>query len=297
MGGLGSPNSVLVFNKDGKFVRSIGSRGQGPGEHNTVNNVAVDDKNSRLFILAGGPSKVICYHLDGTFIKETRLNQSDWYFDINYNNGELFIACLGWEGKIANEKVFRMNDILQVTDSIICWEKYYGVGFHAEISPLRIVKNGTSVYVYPKEVYAKWYAPNVKVLRDTLYRLEDNQLIPELKLKFRNDGFDGYGDKIIDLHNLYRSSRYIFAHYKYNPNNRERNSEQMKKYYFCYDTKTGRGYNMLDGYLDDIHGIKERITIRPLSTDSEYFYYWYTHMNPNDREEPNPVLYIGKLKK
>jgi hypothetical protein len=160
-----------------------------------------------------------------------------------------------------------------------------------------IVKNGTSIYVYPNEVYSKWDAPNVKVLRDTLYRLEHNQLIPELKLKFRNDGFDGYGDKIIDLYNLYRSSRYIFAYYQYNPNNRERNTERAKRYHFCYDTKTGQGYNMQDGYKDDIHGIEERVFIHPLSTDSEYFYYWYTHMNPNDLEEPNPTLYIGKLKK
>ena len=54
---------------------------------------------------------------------------------------------------------------------------------------------------------------------------------------------------------------------------------------------------MQDGYTDDIHGIKERIRIRPLSTNTEYIYYWHTHMNPNDLEEPNPTLYFGKLKK
>ena len=140
-------------------------------------------------------------------------------------------------------------------------------------------------------------AHNIKVLRDTLYRLEDNHLIPELKLKFRNDGIDGYGDKIINLFNLYRSSRYIFANYVYNPNNRERNTEFPKTSYFCHDTKTGKGYNMLGGYTDDIHGIEEHVEIRPLTSDSEYFYYWYTHMNPNNSEEPNPTLYIGKLKK
>jgi len=159
------------------------------------------------------------------------------------------------------------------------------------------VKNRTSIYIYPKELYPKWSAPNVIFLRDTLYRLADNQLIPELKLKFRNDGIDRYGDKVINIHNLYRSSRYIFANYVYNPNNRERNTEFPKPSYFCYDTKTRKGYNMLGGYTDDINGIEERVEIRPLSSDSEYFYYWYTHMNPNDREEPNPTLYIGKLKK
>ena len=300
MGGIGVHGTVLVFSKDGKFVRSIGSRGQGPGEHNTLTNVSFDDKNSRLFLLSNGPNKIICYHLDGTFLKESLLNQSGWsYGDINYHNNEVFLERFTSDrGNISKKIVYRMNDNLQVTDSIICWENYF------EKSPNSstrftdyIIKNGASIYYYPKETYAKWNAPNVKVLRDTLYRIEDNQLIPELKLQFRNDGFDRYGDKIIDLHNLYRSSRYIFANYNYNPNNRERNTEPARWYYFCYDTKTGKGYNMLDGYLDDIHGIETRVNIRPLNNDSEYFYYLHTHMNPNDLEEPNPTLYIGKLKK
>ena len=54
---------------------------------------------------------------------------------------------------------------------------------------------------------------------------------------------------------------------------------------------------MLDGYTDDIHGIEKRVRIRPLVTDSEIFYYWHTSMKPEDREEPNPTLYIIKLKK
>jgi len=143
----------------------------------------------------------------------------------------------------------------------------------------------------------KKYAPQIKVLRDTLYRLEDNRLVPELKLKFRNDGFDRAGDKIIDLYNIYRSSRYVFAMYEFNPNNKERNTERPTRYYFCYDTKTGKGFNIKDGYTDDINGIDKPVSIRPLHTDSEIFYYWHTHMKPDDREEPNPTLYIIKLKK
>ena len=298
MGGLSS-GEVLVFNNDGKFVRSIGSRGQGPGEHNSIQNIAFDEKNSRLYILSYNPNKVICYNLDGKFLKESLLEQSGWpYSDIIYHNDELFLDQVKIVGEhILKRIVYRMNDNLQFTDSIICWENYFEKINSASRFKDYLVKNGTSIYFYPKELYGKWDAPNVKVLRDTLYRIEENQLIPELKLKFRNDGFDSHGDKIIDLHNLYRSTRYIFAYYEYNPNNRERNAEPMSKYYFCYDTKTGKGYNMLDGFMDDIHGIEKRVGIHPLTSDSEYFYYWHTHMNPNDLEEPNPTIYIGKLKK
>jgi hypothetical protein len=54
---------------------------------------------------------------------------------------------------------------------------------------------------------------------------------------------------------------------------------------------------MLDGYTDDINPIGDPVHIRPFSVDTERFYYWHTNMKPGDIEEPNPTLYIGKLKK
>ncbi|MDR2232027.1 MAG: 6-bladed beta-propeller [Tannerella sp.] len=297
MGGLGSPNTVLLFKQDGKFIQSVGSKGQGPGEYNFITNATCDEANRHLFILTDRPFKIICYDLDGKFVKESLLNTNGVYYDINYNNIELYLECLSMDGKISKRILYRLNNNLQVMDSIVCWENYYEQFIDMHRFPDYIVKNGTSMYFLPKEYYPKFFAPSVKVLRDTLYRIENHRLVPDFKLKFKDDGMDLYGDKVIGLLNLYRSSRYIFANYEYNPDNREINKEQTAKYSFCYDTKTGKSYNMLDGYTDDIHGIEKRIEIRPLTSDSEYFYYWYTHMNPDDPEEPNPTLYIGKLKK
>ena len=103
MGGLGGYNTALVFNIDGKFVRSVGSMGQGPGEYNMILNAAFDDRNSRLYILANRPYKIVCYHLDGKFVKESLLDQNGWYYDINYNNDELLLECL-YSGEIIHTK-------------------------------------------------------------------------------------------------------------------------------------------------------------------------------------------------
>ena len=55
---------------------------------------------------------------------------------------------------------------------------------------------------------------------------------------------------------------------------------------------------MKDGYTDDVNKIEKRITrIHPLNTNPEMLYYWYTHMKPEDLEEPNSTLYVIKLKK
>jgi hypothetical protein len=123
-----------------------------------------------------------------------------------------------------------------------------------------------------------------------LHRFENNRLIPELKLKFKNDGIDGSGNKFINLNKIYRSSRYVFSVYNHV-------QKDYNRYFFCYDTKTGKGYHMQDGYTDDIHQIEGRVRIRPFISDTEMFYYLHTHIGPDDLEEPNPTLYIGRLKK
>jgi hypothetical protein len=50
-------------------------------------------------------------------------------------------------------------------------------------------------------------------------------------------------------------------------------------------------------YIDDIHQIEDPVRIHPFNLDTEMFYYLHTHMKSDNLEEPNPTLYIGKLKK
>ena len=61
----------------------------------------------------------------------------------------------------------------------------------------------------------------------------------------------------------------------------------------CYDLKTGERYAMENGFTDDING-SGIVKIRPLTINSEQYYYIYY---PEDsHEEDNPVLCIGTLK-
>ena len=297
---------ILVFNNDGKFVRSIGSKGQGPGEFSTpVSNLAIDERNNHLFALSG--HRIFCYDLTGKFLKVSRpFNSSSteitmFYPEIiDYINDELLISgnkvFRDADGsRFVSSMIYRLNDDFQITDSFTVRNNYYEGGQVYQKPKYRILKGNTSVYMYYSELYRILSLPGVSlrapaevVLRDTLYRFEKNLFVPDLKLKFKNDGISN-GHKFIDLFYIYRSSRYVFSNYQNNLNE--------NKYYFCYDTKTGKGYNMQDGFTDDINGIDKPVKIRPFSHDTEMFYYLHTNMNPGDLEEPNPTLYIGKLKK
>jgi len=287
-------NKILVFNGEGKFVRSIGSRGQGPGEYNSIQKIAIDEKNNHLYLVTNSPKKIICYDFTGKFLKESVNPILGYIVDANFINGELLVIDSKIDkvdevGIYTRSMINRFSDDLQLIDSCI-----FRKNINNPTSPISyfkpdfILKSRGIVNVYCSELYMEEYAPREIVLRDTLYRIEKNKLIPELKLKFKNDGISG-GNKFIDPSNIYRSSRYVFSIYE--------NYTDKNRYYFCYDTKTRKGYNMQDGYIDDINKIDKPVKIRPFNHDTEMFYYLHTHMKPGDLEEPNPTLYIGKLKK
>lgn len=296
---IAESDKILVFNRDGKFVRAIGSKGQGPGEFLGVYGIALDKNNKHLYVNSFS-RKIICYDLTtGGYLKESTEIGSIKY--INYMNDELLLLSEQSEnddnGYYKLSVLYHLNNELQITDSVIIRKNYFvGQAFRTGFNIDCILFCNSNLYVYSPEIIPNMPGipiqfqtiPTELVLRDTLYRFEYNQLIPELKLKFKDNGISS-GNMFINLSNIYRSSRYVFAVYN--------NQRKGNMYYFCYDIKTGKSYNMQDGYTDDIHQIETQLKIRPLNTNTEMFYYWHTHIKPDDLEEPNPTIYIGTLKK
>jgi len=290
---------ILLFDINGKFICSIGSKGQGPGEYISIKNVSIDENNKILFINAR--KKIICYDLNGNYLKEFFINQKDELIidrniiDMNYINDELLIIIEQIDRKDKgrfnhHSTLFLLNFELKIVDSCDIRDNYFEkAGWFNNIYENAIFNLNSNVYLYYSDLYYEQQNPLEAVLRDTFYHFENNKLIPELRLKFKNDGIDASGKKYIHLYNIFKSSRYVFACYF--------NSKNNNLNYFCYDTKTERGYNMIEGYTDDINKIEKRVEIRPLILNTDLFYYWHTNMKPDDIEEPNPTLYIGTLKK
>ena len=301
---------IFVFDRNGKFIRSIGSIGQGPGEYVRIRNIAFDESNKCLF-LSASPYKIICFDLNGNLVKESSMIQKDKsendIQDIIYINNEFWILVYSFanedENGLYNQSVlYRLNSELQITDTCMIRKIYERPKFTVSHKDYILYSDPKVYLFYPYEFVPTpqnkanpgyMQRVNKTVLRDTLYRFENNQLIPDLKLKFKHDGIGGDGYLFILLSNVFRSSRYVFAEYL---NYLLDYDDFYALFSFCYDTKTGKGYNIRDGFTDDIHQI-ENIKIRPFHSNPEMFYYWHTHMDPNDLEEPNPTLYIGKLKK
>lgn len=67
---------IFVYNKDGKFMRKIGEKGNGPGEYTNILDFSIDRKNRRLLLICNRPSFVKIYSLDGIFLEDKILNNT-----------------------------------------------------------------------------------------------------------------------------------------------------------------------------------------------------------------------------
>lgn len=95
---------IQVFNRAGKFLRSIGKKGQGPREFLLPKNFFL--KNNRIFIIDIG--KVHIFSLKGEFIKslkidfdgtDVKVNQKNEIIVLGLRNDKIFHA-FNWEGKL-----------------------------------------------------------------------------------------------------------------------------------------------------------------------------------------------------
>lgn len=63
-------NKAYVFDRSGKFVRSLGNAGRGPGEHLFAKDLSIDKAKDKITLLDTGGGKMLFYDLDGKFLQE-----------------------------------------------------------------------------------------------------------------------------------------------------------------------------------------------------------------------------------
>jgi len=89
--------SMFVFDREGKFLRKIGSIGAGPGEYVKVQDFTIDTGNRLIFLLDEG-NRVHKYQLDGTYVHSftIQMPRSNTYF-IQFYDGSLYSSIISWD--------------------------------------------------------------------------------------------------------------------------------------------------------------------------------------------------------
>jgi len=276
---------VLIFDSQGKFIRQIGRKGQGPGEYIIIGDIAFDCSENIIFISTSG-NKILCYNIDGVFLHEYKIYPPEYIY---FQDGYLCLLSTRYgikseNGFLNQTMLYRMDKKCNPVDSFLVKSVLIDNPFVGSTFPRKDFVSQVSSQTF---FYYPVLTPE-PIVRDTLYELKGSDMIPFLKLRFSDEGATtGNNNKTKNLLNIWRSEKFVFANYQ----NRDGN------FYFIHDLKTGRNANMKDGFIDDINQIQNRINIRPFNFNTEMFYYLHTNMKPDALEEPNPTLYIGELKK
>lgn len=133
-------NTLAVFDKDGKFIRSIGVRGEGPEEYVRAWDFDVDRRN--VYVYDRMRDNMLVYKKSGEFVKSLKVPKSSNGFVLLENGGYIFAADMDNSGNqivitdslmnpvkemmpfakgYAND--FMINNILRKTDKGILYHR------------------------------------------------------------------------------------------------------------------------------------------------------------------------------
>lgn len=110
-------NALFLFDKDGKFIRQVGKRGEGVGEYREVYDVINDSRNGNICLLSPF-QEIFVYNSEGDFIKRLQLpEKSNYQAIMDYEN--YFVT---WTLPISDEE---SGISLISKDSLQCVREYW----------------------------------------------------------------------------------------------------------------------------------------------------------------------------
>jgi hypothetical protein len=305
---------LLMFSRNGNFIRQVGKNGHGPGEYTRINHFEVI--NDTIYISSSGVRGILRYNFDGTFCDKIDLNYTLVYFNSTYDNK---LACYNlFEGEIyIYNKDFYAPDTIVVEYGVTDTRYRYGEMKFPFKDYLQKTQSGLLFNSYRS---------------DTIWNIRDNtkepayildlkdQLLPyKSQVEFCNGDFEKWVEtaSIYDFVYLipFQAFTFIFQ--------LQWTTDTYNAIYL-YSTKTGEIRKFNTSYIyDDIVG-KQKLSNARL----EFFYPLYsndflvTTINPSDvieylnqyeikdppsnswinlmkniKDDENPILVLIKVKK
>ncbi len=280
--------NLFQFDKNGKFIRKIGRVGRGPHEYTSIINFTCYANDERIYISTLG--KILCFDFQGNFIEE--IEKYTRFDRLNVYNNQLWAFFTSY-GRLDDGRYENRNIMYQYSleggvlkDTILL----------KKIQMDNQVAVGGIIYQYLSEASGNTYlyCPILikePTIRDTLYSIKENRLIPALKVDMSDFATSDDKGKNVNINNINRSEKYLFVEYLY----------KRKPRLFIYDFLTSIQHNLTEGFNDDIFETG-KILLRPLDLNFNQMYFMkdaYELVDIVDGidENSNPVIFIVDLKK
>jgi hypothetical protein len=298
---------LTKFSHDGNYIGLIGTIGHGPGEYARFSETAFDTTMQRIVLDAN--AKLMIYDYNGNFLSSSPHDANLPIENMMFVDNQLWMIVYrpmmnAEKGGYKEQKLlYRLDNRFNIVDSTLIHEIFLNrqiFSFGGISNYFSILKSGKYCYIPVTSAEP--------LLRDTLYKFEGNRIIPVIKLDFSeilttqkdiygNIDFKEYVEKYekrirsMMLTEIYRTNQFVFAKYWYGE----------KQFYFCYDLKGNKRYNMQDGFTDDLFGTKGVTELIPINLDKGEFCfvkYGYELEGIIDgiNESSNPVVFFVKTK-
>jgi hypothetical protein len=241
-------NGCYLFNMEGKFIKQVGNKGNGPGEYGNIGNVVYDEKGNRIMITSTWRG-VLVYGENGDYIETflDRVNLSHWTL---LNKETIALNVSNYMGSSREKLVF-----ISLSGDTLSTVPNFDL-FNGSKSPLNL-NNMAIFYPFRDKVYYN------RMFNDTIYYPDKNyDLIPQYvfssskhkpesslradAMKFATTTFD-----YILPWQIIETDKYLFV-------NMFRNKKGLKPY--CYDKSkkkftavaTNAQNHNLNGFINDL---------------------------------------------
>lgn len=245
-------NGVFLFSDDGKFIKCISKRGQGPGEYSGIRYIGVNEKLDRFYIFSHG--KALVFTQDGDFLHECRIP-------------------LGWQFAFVGDSCiasFIYNNTGQKRDRVVLTDLSGDTLKRFQRTDLFTIASGLNYYIFsPHDRYFYNYEGNTRfkdVYNDTVFTVTPDSLVPycvlqmgkyALPLEKRFECLEG--DQILFEQQsapywrpiLFEGSRWITVPYT---SWQLFDYAQITRKLVMYDRSTGNCFSVKDGKVENDMG-------------------------------------------
>jgi|GEM_PF-2113597 len=284
---------IYLFDIDGKFHKQLNYIGGGPGETWVLGYNL--DKDNKQLVVFGKESKLTSYKYDGTLISEKYLDKSSFsYRNFILHNNSFWTIGTRYAG---NESwILKLNREGDIQDSIMLFRPEMPKEFFSFFPFPNFSLIGNNLYVNNPSHYTDYHR------RDTLYKVDNNRIIPELRVNYGNypyrpgnpmiHGTSGYQ---IQPSEIRMNKRFLMTEYMI-----FKEKPPYDFYFFYLDFVTDKKYNLKGGFDDDIFHTG-KVMPRPMDAYHKEFYFTKTaeevsEILPGRDESDNPVVFIMQLK-
>jgi hypothetical protein len=178
--------AVLVFSRDGKFVRKIGKQGRGIGEYARLSDVGIDRQEKLIILYDINFRKLIFYNYNGSFIKEIKLSK---YYGMKFSNinGSQFAFYLHFSPEFSDELLF-VNDKGKIVKSL--FERRNKEIKSIFLNSTYLASNDSNLYIIPSYCGKIYQIKDVNDITEKFDFEVDDKMITDDDIKGVNNSMD-----------------------------------------------------------------------------------------------------------